>query len=75
MLALVVSWCHRVILELLWYILFITVDIPDPYVQLTVSTAPEGQKCTSVKDNTHNPVWNETFTFLIDGNIENILGK
>ena len=53
----------------------ITVDTPDPYIKLCIRTAPEGRKQTTVKDNEVNPVWNESFTFLLDEAVENIMGK
>jgi len=53
----------------------LTVDTPDPYVKLIIKSAPEGRKQTTVKDNNHAPVWNETFTFFINGGVENTMGK
>lgn len=50
-------------------------DTPDPYIYMCIRTAPEGRKQTTVKDNEINPVWNETFTFLLDEAVENIMGK
>ncbi|XP_067669562.1 cytosolic phospholipase A2-like isoform X1 [Haliotis asinina] len=41
-------------------------DTPDPYISLRVRNAPEGRKRTVTVDNNPNPVWNETFTFLLD---------
>ncbi|XP_074647268.1 cytosolic phospholipase A2-like isoform X2 [Tubulanus polymorphus] len=49
------------------------VDEPDPYVQLRVPNAPDGVRQTKVFTNEVNPVWNETFTFLLDPLNENIL--
>ncbi|KAK3584072.1 hypothetical protein CHS0354_014971 [Potamilus streckersoni] len=49
------------------------VDTPDPYIALTIRTAPDGRKRTQTIDNEVNPVWNETFTFLLDENVENIM--
>lgn len=47
------------------------VDTPDPYIYMCIRTAPEGRKQTTVKDNEVNPVWNESFTFLLDEAVEN----
>ncbi|XP_062572187.1 cytosolic phospholipase A2-like [Saccostrea cucullata] len=49
------------------------VDTPDPYLILRIRTAPEGRRRTTTKDNEVNPVWNEEFTFLLDGEVENKL--
>lgn len=49
------------------------VDTPDPYIHMTIRTAPEGRKQTTVKDNEVNPVWNESFTFLLDELEQNIM--
>ncbi|KAL3846622.1 hypothetical protein ACJMK2_017597 [Sinanodonta woodiana] len=49
------------------------VDTPDPYIALTIRSAPDGRKRTKTIDNEVNPVWNETFTFLLDDNVENIM--
>ncbi|XP_043941255.1 cytosolic phospholipase A2 [Protopterus annectens] len=48
-------------------------DTPDPYVELFISTAPESRKRTKHINNDVNPVWNETFEFILDPNQENIL--
>ncbi|KAL3846623.1 hypothetical protein ACJMK2_017598 [Sinanodonta woodiana] len=48
-------------------------DTPDPYIALTIRSAPEGRKRTKTIDNEVNPVWNETFTFLLDEKVENIM--
>lgn len=48
-------------------------DTPDPYLILTIRTAPEGRRTTTVKDNEINPVWNEDFTFLLDEALENVM--
>ena len=53
----------------------ILVDTPDPYVKLLIKTAPNGKKQTTVKNNTANPIWDETFQFLLERELENILGK
>ena len=53
--------------------LFFSVDTPDPYVQLEVLDNPCGIKKTGTKINDVNPVWNETFTFVLDPKRENIL--
>ncbi|XP_069088098.1 cytosolic phospholipase A2 [Pleurodeles waltl] len=48
-------------------------DTPDPYVELFVSTAPDSRKRTKHFNNNINPVWNETFEFILDPNQENVL--
>lgn len=53
--------------------LFVTVDTPDPYLILRIKTAPEGRRRTKTKDNEVNPVWNEEFTFFLDGAVDNKL--
>ncbi|CAH3013928.1 unnamed protein product, partial [Porites evermanni] len=50
-----------------------TFDTPDPYVKLLIKTAPNGKKQTTVKNNTANPIWDETFQFLLERELENIL--
>uniref|UniRef100_A0AAR2JN16 Phospholipase A2 n=1 Tax=Pygocentrus nattereri TaxID=42514 RepID=A0AAR2JN16_PYGNA len=50
-----------------------TVDTPDPYVELSIPTAPESRKRTRHIDNDINPKWNETFDFLLDPKQENVL--
>lgn len=49
------------------------VDTPDPYLILRIKTAPEGRRRTKTKDNEVNPVWNEEFTFFLDGAVDNKL--
>ncbi|PFX34527.1 cytosolic phospholipase A2-like [Stylophora pistillata] len=49
------------------------VDTPDPYVKLFIRTAPNGRKRTKAKNNTANPVWEETLKFYLDPNVKNIL--
>lgn len=49
------------------------VDTPDPYVELFISTTPDSRKRTRHFNNDINPVWNETFEFILDPNQENIL--
>uniref|UniRef100_A0A8C4IQR9 Phospholipase A2 n=1 Tax=Dicentrarchus labrax TaxID=13489 RepID=A0A8C4IQR9_DICLA len=48
-------------------------DTPDPYVELFIPTAPESRKRTKHIDNDINPKWNETFTFILDPNQQNVL--
>ncbi|XP_062858105.1 cytosolic phospholipase A2 [Trichomycterus rosablanca] len=48
-------------------------DTPDPYVELFIPTAPESRKRTKHFDNDINPVWNESFEFILDPNQDNIL--
>jgi hypothetical protein len=49
------------------------VDTPDPYVELFISTTPDSRKRTRHFNNDINPVWNETFEFILDPNQENVL--
>ncbi|NWU85792.1 PA24A phospholipase, partial [Onychorhynchus coronatus] len=49
------------------------VDTPDPYVELFIPTAPDCRKRTKHFNNNVNPVWNETFEFILDPNLENVL--
>ncbi|XP_062353570.1 cytosolic phospholipase A2 isoform X2 [Cinclus cinclus] len=48
-------------------------DTPDPYVELFIPTAPDCRKRTKHFNNDINPVWNETFKFILDPNLENVL--
>uniref|UniRef100_F7CBU9 Phospholipase A2 n=1 Tax=Monodelphis domestica TaxID=13616 RepID=F7CBU9_MONDO len=48
-------------------------DTPDPYVELFISSTPDSRKRTRHFNNDVNPVWNETFEFILDPNQENIL--
>ncbi|KFW86793.1 Cytosolic phospholipase A2, partial [Manacus vitellinus] len=48
-------------------------DTPDPYVELFIPTAPDCRKRTKHFNNDVNPVWNETFEFILDPNLENVL--
>lgn len=50
-----------------------TVDTPDPYVELFIPTAPDCRKRTKHFNNDINPVWDETFEFILDPNLENVL--
>lgn len=50
-------------------------DIPDPYVTVTIKTSPHGVQKTKHKDNDINPVWDETFKFYLNPAIENEVGK
>lgn len=54
---------------------YFSVDIPDPYVTVSIKTSPHGTQRTKHLDNDVNPVWNETFTFYLNPNIDNVLGK
>lgn len=49
------------------------VDTPDPYVELFIPTSPESRKKTRHIDNDINPEWNETFEFILDPNLDNVL--
>ncbi|XP_061634889.1 cytosolic phospholipase A2-like isoform X3 [Phyllopteryx taeniolatus] len=48
-------------------------DTPDPYVELYILTAPESRKKTKHIDNNINPKWDETFHFILDPNLQNVL--
>ncbi|XP_029474070.1 cytosolic phospholipase A2 isoform X2 [Rhinatrema bivittatum] len=48
-------------------------DTPDPYVELFISSAIDGRKKTKYFNNIINPVWNETFEFILDPNQDNVL--
>uniref|UniRef100_A0A6I8QLB6 Phospholipase A2 n=1 Tax=Xenopus tropicalis TaxID=8364 RepID=A0A6I8QLB6_XENTR len=48
-------------------------DTPDPYVELYISSAPDSRKRTKHFNNNINPVWNETFEFILDPNQDNVL--
>ncbi|KAL6035826.1 hypothetical protein STEG23_005223, partial [Scotinomys teguina] len=45
----------------------------DPYVTLLLPTAPGMKFKTKTVTNSSHPVWNETFTFLIQSQVKNIL--
>uniref|UniRef100_A0A8C6D6V3 Phospholipase A2 n=1 Tax=Moschus moschiferus TaxID=68415 RepID=A0A8C6D6V3_MOSMO len=45
----------------------------DPYVILQLPTAPGTKFKTKTVTNSSHPVWNETFTFLIQGQVKNVL--
>lgn len=51
----------------------LTVDIPDPYVELCVPAVSKTKKQTRHIDNSVNPEWNETFEFILDPSQENVL--
>ncbi|KAB0396005.1 hypothetical protein E2I00_012990, partial [Balaenoptera physalus] len=48
-------------------------DTPDPYVELFISSTPDSRKRTKHFNNDINPVWNETFEFILDPNQDNVL--
>ena len=49
------------------------VDTPDPYVTLSIPSAPDGRRQTrAIKDN-KDPEWNQTFEFVIDPELNNNL--
>ncbi|KAL4218780.1 Cytosolic phospholipase A2 [Mactra antiquata] len=48
-------------------------DIPDPYVTVSIKTSPHGTQRTKHLDNDVNPVWNETFKFYLNPNVDNVL--
>ena len=51
----------------------LAVDTPDPYVTLSIPSAPDGRRQTrAIKDN-KNPEWNQTFEFVIDPELNNNL--
>ncbi|XP_065797485.1 cytosolic phospholipase A2 delta [Muntiacus reevesi] len=45
----------------------------DPYVVLQLATAPGTKFKTKTVTNSSHPVWNETFTFLIQSQVKNVL--
>jgi len=57
----------------LQYLFCSAVDTPDPYVELFIPSAPDCRKRTKHFNNDVNPVWNETFEFILDPNQENVL--
>ncbi|XP_053325717.1 cytosolic phospholipase A2 [Spea bombifrons] len=48
-------------------------DTPDPYIELYISSAPDSRKRTKYVNNDINPVWNETFDFILDPQQANVL--
>ncbi|XP_045199096.2 cytosolic phospholipase A2-like isoform X2 [Mercenaria mercenaria] len=46
-------------------------DIPDPYVTVSIKTSPHGIQRTKHLDNDINPVWNETFKFYLNADVNN----
>ncbi|CAH2312739.1 cytosolic phospholipase A2 isoform X1 [Pelobates cultripes] len=48
-------------------------DTPDPYIELYIPSAPDSRKKTKYLNNDVNPVWNETFEFILDPEQENVL--
>ena len=55
--------------------ILIPVDIPDPYVIVSIHTSPHAEQRTRAIDNDINPVWNETFKFYLHPHAKNELGK
>ncbi|OWK09406.1 PLA2G4D [Cervus elaphus hippelaphus] len=53
--------------------LMLAVSEADPYVVLQLPTAPGTKFKTKTVTNSSHPVWNETFTFLIQSQVKNIL--
>ena len=51
-----------------------TVDIPDAYVKAAIYTSPHGVQRTECITDDVNPVWNTTFKFFLDPQVENELG-
>ncbi|KAH3799288.1 hypothetical protein DPMN_152894 [Dreissena polymorpha] len=47
------------------------IDVPDPYIKVTIKNSPHGVQRTKAIDNDINPVWNETFRFFLDPDKEN----
>lgn len=60
--------------DLSYFVFFIPVDTPDPFVSLFIKTSSNGMQRTRTIDNDVNPTWNETFKFYIDDRISNELG-
>ncbi|XP_053380555.1 cytosolic phospholipase A2-like isoform X4 [Mercenaria mercenaria] len=48
-----------------------TLDTPDPFVKVTIKTAPNGTRLTKPVNNDANPDWNETFKFFLDPTVDN----
>ncbi|XP_053380561.1 cytosolic phospholipase A2-like [Mercenaria mercenaria] len=48
-----------------------TLDTPDPYVKVTIKTAPNGTQRTKHFNNDVNPDWNETLKFFLDPLVDN----
>ncbi|KAM8929999.1 cytosolic phospholipase A2 [Pelodytes ibericus] len=48
-------------------------DTPDPYIELYIPLAPDSRKKTKYLNNDVNPVWNETFDFILDPEQDNVL--
>ncbi|XP_055485469.1 cytosolic phospholipase A2 delta isoform X2 [Psammomys obesus] len=69
-------FCHRLTVKVLearslpWSDLLSTVD---PYVALQLTTAPGVKFKTQTVTSATHPVWNETFSFLIQSQVKNIL--
>lgn len=55
------------------HVLSCPVDTPDPYVELFVPTTPDSRKRTRHLNNDVDPVWNETFEFILDPDQDNVL--
>lgn len=75
-LCFVSACCYSKMLRMMKHSLCIclwAVDTPDPYVELSIPTAPESRKRTRHIDNDINPRWNETFEFLLDPQQDNVL--
>lgn len=48
-------------------------DTPDPYITMTIQTSPNGILRTTAKNNDTQPVWNETFNFILNPDVKNEL--
>lgn len=48
-------------------------DIPDPYVMVSIHTSPHAEQRTRAIDNEVNPVWDETFKFYLHPHAKNEL--
>ena len=53
----------------------VAVDTPDPYVELFIPDTANGRKRTKIINDNKNPEWNETFKFVVDPELTNILRK
>ncbi|XP_076821397.1 cytosolic phospholipase A2-like [Clavelina lepadiformis] len=50
-------------------------DTPDPYVKIYVNEAPGARRETRIINNTKNPEWNETFTYLLPHDLSGITAE
>ena len=53
----------------------LAVDVPDPYVKITLPASPDGTRKTKTISNNPNPAWNETFEFYMHPLVNNVMCK